>query len=257
MKHEQLTWPPFFIVPEEPSRSVKARFVIDWNPIIPRSLVTAIILTAVLFTVATQAAAQQSGEEQGVPVRMVVSVEPKHGHELPLITKQDVMVYQGHDRRPVADWVPAKGDKSGLALAILIDDGAAISLGDQLNDIRAFIQEQPPTTQVAVGYMQYGAVQLAHDFTQDHAAAAKSVRLTQGFVAEGGSPYLSLSSFIKKWNFDPALPRREVLMITSGIDDVYSGTIDNPYVEAAIEDARCAGVMVYSVYTPDAGHHGW
>ena len=30
----------------------------------------------------------------------------------------------------------------------------------------------------------------------------------------------------------------------------------NPYVDACIQDAQCAGVVVYSIYTPSAGHFG-
>jgi hypothetical protein len=45
-------------------------------------------------------------------------------------------------------------------------------------------------------------------------------------------------------------------MITSGIDTVYVGTYPNPYVDAAVQDAQCAGVVVYSIYTPSAGHFG-
>lgn len=218
----------------------------------------AAVLAISLFFLSTAlpALAQQSAPDQGAPVQMLVSVEAKHGHELPVITQQDVMVYQGHDRRPVTSWVPAKGDKAGLALAILIDDSAGFSLGPQLNDIKAFIRQQPATTLVAVGYMRNGTVALAHDFTQDHEAAAKSVRLAEGYFEAGGSPYLSLSDFIKRWNSDPAVPRREVLMVTSGIDYVYSGVIDNPYVETAIHDAQCASIMVYSIYTPSSGHSG-
>ena len=48
-----------------------------------------------------------------------------------------------------------------------------------------------PTTLVAVGYMQNGTVSLAQNFTQDHVAAAKSLRLPQGFVgAESSSLFL-------------------------------------------------------------------
>jgi hypothetical protein len=166
------------------------------------------------------------------------------------------MVYQGHDRLPVTGWVPAKGDKAGLALAILIDESAGFSLGTQLNDIKSFINEQPPSTLIGVGYMQNGTEKLVSDFTADHAAAAKSVRLALGYFGAEGSPYLSLSAFIKGWHSDSPTIRREVLMITSGIDNVYIGTIDNPYVDAAIRDAQCAGVVVYSIYTPSAGHLG-
>ena len=218
--------------------------------------VAGISLVIALLSISRLAAAQQTGAAKGVLVQMVVGVEPKEGNELPMITQQDILVYQGHDRRPVTSWVPAKGDKAGLALAILIDEGAGFSLGTELNDIRTFIREQAPTTLVAVGYMQNGTVSLAHEFTQDHAAAAKSLRQSLGFVGAGGSPYLSLSDFIKRWPSNPAIPRREVLMVTSGIDMVYGGGYPNPYVDAAIQHAQCAGIVVYSLYTPGVGHFG-
>jgi hypothetical protein len=202
------------------------------------------------------APAQETGTATGVPVRMVVTVEPKKGNEIPTITQHDVIVHQGHDVRPVTAWVPATGDTAGLALAILIDDSAGLNFATQLNEIRSFIQEQPPTTFVAVGYMQNGTVSLTQNFTQDHAAGARTVRLAEGYFGAEASPYLSLSEFIKHWSAGPAAPRREVLMITSGIDTVYVGFYPNPYVDAAIQDAQCAGVIVYSIYTPSAGHFG-
>jgi hypothetical protein len=209
-----------------------------------------------LFFILPPAAAQQMGAASGVPVQMVVSVETKHDEALPPISQGDVIVHQGRNVRPVTGWVQATGDNAALALAILIDDSAGLSFDTQLNDIRAFIQEQAPATLVAVGYMQNGTVHLTQNFTQDHAAAAKSVRVSQSYFGVEASPYLSLSSFIKRWPASPAVPRREVLMITSGIDTVYMGVVDNPYVAAAIHDAQCAGIVVYSIYTPSAGHFG-
>ena len=189
-----------------------------------RHFVTPTFLALVLSFVGPRAVAQQSAAVQGVPVNMVVSVEPKHGDEVPTITQQDMMVYQGHDRQPVTNWVPAKGNRAGLALAILIDDSAGFSLGTQLNDIRTFIGQQAPTTLIAVGYMHNGTVALAQNFTQDHTAAAKSLRLAQGFSGVDASPYLSISDFIKRWPSNGAIPRREILAITSGIDSVYMGS---------------------------------
>jgi hypothetical protein len=237
-------------------RATKTWSTSAWNQARSWRFAAAVLFGLFILSTALPTLAQQSGGDQGVPVQMIVSVEPRRGHELPVITQQDVMVYQGHDRRSVTGWVPAKGDKAGLALAILIDDSAGFSLGPQLNDIRAFIRDQLPTTLVAVGYMRNGAVALAHDFTQDHEAAAKSLRLAEGYSEVGGSPYLSLSDFIKRWHTDPVVPRREVLMVTSGIDYVYAGVIDNPYVDEAIQGAQCGGIMVYSIYTPSAGHFG-
>lgn len=198
--------------------------------------------------------AQEDRAPAGVPVQLVVTAEPKHGNEVPQISQQDVIVNQGHDRRPVTGWVQATGPNAGLELAILIDDSSGFNFGSQMDDIRAFITEQPPSTLVAVGYMQNGTVNLAQDFTQDHVAAAKSLRLPQGFIGAEASPYFSLSEFVKRWHSDPSVPRREVLMITDGIDTFYGGGYPDPYVDTAIQDAQCAGVVVFSIYTPGAGH---
>lgn len=210
-----------------------------------------------LFCMPHFAAAQQEGAAAtGVPVQIVVTAEPKHGNEVPEIAQQDVIVEQGRDHRPVTNWIPATGSHAGLELAILIDDASGLSFGSQIEDIRAFIAEQAPTTRIAVGYMQNGTVFLAQNFTADHAAASKSLRLPQGLEGAEASPYFSLSSFVKKWPADPSIQRREVLMITSGIDTFYGGGYPDPYVDTAVQDAQCAGVVVFSIYTPEAGHFG-
>lgn len=221
---------------------------------LPARAITGIYLAIAIFSLPGFAAAQEEAANSGVPVQMVVTAEPKHGNDLPQITQQDVIVNQGHDRRPVTGWVQATGPHAGLELAILIDDSSGFQFGSQMDDIRAFISEQPPTTLVAVGYMQNGTVNLAQNFTQDHVAAAKSLRLPQGFLGAEASPYFSLSEFVKKWPANPSVPRREVLMITSGIDTFYGGGYPDPYVDTAIQDAQCAGVVVFSIYTPGAGH---
>jgi hypothetical protein len=217
-------------------------------------------IAAVCFFVALSvpsiACARQNQAAVGTPVQMVVGVEPKHGNEVPAVAQQDVIVNQGRDRRPVTGWTPATGDRAGMDLAVLIDDSAGLSFGTQIEEIRAFIREQAPTTSVAVGYMQHGTVYAAHDFTQDHAAAAKTVRLPMGFAGSDASPYFSLGDFIKKWPTNRSMVRREVLMITDGIDALYGGGPADPYVDETIKNAQCAGVVVFSIYTPGAGHMG-
>jgi len=217
-----------------------------------QNLARLFILAMALFSIAGSAVAQQMATASGVPVQIVVSVEPKHGAEIPAITRDEVFVRQGKNARPVTGWVPATGDHAGLSLAILLDDSGGLNLDTQLNDIRAFIEEQAPTTLVAVGYMRNGTVTLTQNFTQDHAAAAKSLRMPLGYFGAEASPYLSLDDFIKRWPADPAIPRREIFMATSGVDTVYVGGYPNPYVGEAIQHAQCAGVVVYSIYTPSA-----
>ena len=75
---------------------------------------------------------------------MVVTVETRHGAQMPVIDKADVMVFEGRDRDTVTDWVAAQGDRAGLDLFILLGDASALSLGTQLEDIRQFIEDGLP-----------------------------------------------------------------------------------------------------------------
>src|SRR5712692_3908472 len=101
-------------------------------------------------------AVAQEASSTGVPVHVVVTLEPRHGSNVPVINREDVMVYQGHDRAKVTDWIPVQGERAGLQLFILIDDAASTSLGSQLEDVRQFVNAQPSTTAIGVAYMRNG-----------------------------------------------------------------------------------------------------
>lgn len=217
-----------------------------------------ILAVAVLTTFSAHRAAARQGQGQtanGPQVHMTVSVEARHGMEAPPVHQEDVIVNEGHDHDRVTSWVPAQGANAGMDFLVLIDDTSNVSLGSQLDDIRAFINSQPPTTFVGVGYMQNGAVRMAQNFTQDHASAAKSLRLPLGTAAGvAASPYFSLADIVKHWQPNPARPRREILMITDGVDTFYGGGAIDPYLDDAIADAQRAGIVVYSIYNPGTGH---
>ena len=189
----------------------------------------------------------------GAPAHLLVTVEARHGSSIPVINREDVMVYEGHDRDTVTDWVPAQGEHAALELWILIDDGSSSSLGTQLEDLRQFINGQPDTSKVGVAYMQNGIARVAQNLTSDHGLAAKSLRLPLGMGGADASPYFSLSDLIKRWPASTA--RREVLMVTDGIDRYYgAGDPEDPYLTEAIDDAARAGVLVSAIYSPGAGH---
>ena len=198
--------------------------------------------------------AQEKGPGAGVPVHMVVTVEALHGKEVPTLNREDVVVRQGHDRLPVTDWVSLQGEHAGLDLFLLVDDASSTSFGMYLEELRQFITSQPATTSIGIGYMRNGTVIIAQNLTADHAAAAKALRLPLGTAGAGGSPYLSLSDLIKRWPASPT--RREVLMVTDGIDPLGGSGPLNPYLDSAIENAQRAGNMVYSIYAPGASHYG-
>jgi len=197
--------------------------------------------------------AQEKAPAPGVPVQMVVTAEARHGKEAPVLHPQDVMVFQGKERLRVTDLVACQGEHVALELFLLIDDASSTNLGTQLSDLRHFIETQPATAAIGVGYMQNATVKIAQNPTADHAKAAKALRLPFGYPGVSPSPFLSLSDLIKRWPASAA--RHEVVLVSSGIDPL-GGDVVNPYLDSAIQDAQRAGVIVYTIYTPAAGHFG-
>ncbi|MGH9358489.1 MAG: hypothetical protein ACRD1O_04870 [Terriglobia bacterium] len=192
-----------------------------------------------------------------IPVSMVVTVQPIAGKKPAVVQREDVRVYQGKQRLNVTNWEPARGDHAGLDLFILIDDTSGGSLGSQLNDIRDFISAQPSTTAVGIGYMANSTARIVQNFTNDHAAAAKALRLPLRTVSAMDSPYLSLMDLMKRWpNHNN---RREVLMITDGIDRVrfrrrlMSLPSISPDAQSAADRAQRDGIIVHTIYTPGIG----
>lgn len=220
-----------------------------------RSLFCLSLLLLLGYVASESAMAQQTPSAGGVPSHIVVTVEPKHGNEAPTIRQEDVMVFEGHDRDTVTGWTPLKGDRAGLELFVLIDDELSTMVGNQLDDIRKFINEQPASTKVGVAYMQNGTARVLQDPTSDHDQAAKVLRLPLGIGGANASPYFSLSDLVKRW--PQSNERRAVLMVSDGIDRYYgTGDLQDPYLEAAIDEAAKAGIIVSAIYSPGAGHYG-
>jgi hypothetical protein len=215
-------------------------------------LITALSLAAIMNCIPMNAAETAATT---VPVRMTVTASVASNKRMPEITQQDIIVTQGKQRRKVIEWIPATGSHAGLDLFILIDDASASSLGTQLDDLRTFINAQPSTTSVGVGYMRNATVQIAQNFTTDHAAAANALRLPVGNAGAYGSPYLSVIDLMKRWPADQN--RREVLMVTDGIDRARRGIPGrglyvNPDVDSASDVAMGTGTMVHTIYAPGA-----
>lgn len=188
-------------------------------------------------------------------VQMVVTVEARHGASVPVLAREDVLVFQGQDRRNVVGWVPYQGDNAGLELFILLDDASETSLASQFPEIHDFINAQPLATAIGIGYMRNGIVDTVQPLTTDRAQIIRKLRLPMD-SSTVGNPYLSLSELIRKW---PAgATRREVVLITPGGGAFNLGEegFHNIFVDAAIADAQRAGVIVHAIYALGAGHSG-
>lgn len=219
-------------------------------------LIALVLMTPMLTVIGRGTAfAQQSANTTGTPARMIVTVEARKGSEVPMVTREDVMVFEGKTRDQVTDWIPAQGDHAALEFFVLIDDGAGFAVNTQLSDIKNFISTMPASAKVGVAYMQNGVAKIEQDLTTDHDLAAKAVRMPLGYLGANSSPYFSLSDLAKRWQ--PSNSRHEILMVSSGVDPYYgSGDTQDPYVDAAIEDSQRAGIVVSAIYAPGSGHFG-
>ena len=186
----------------------------------------------------------------GLPVSVVVTAAGQKSASAPQLTADDVLVSENKQHMPVTGLEPLRG-QGGLQLWLLIDDGSATNLGTQLADLKKFVLAQHATTQIGIGYMRNGGVQTVQPLTSDHQLAAKAMRLPTGMPGISASPYLALAELIHKWPAGSAA--REVLMVSSGIDPDFGSGPDNPYLDAAIDAAQRAGIVVYSIYYSGAG----
>jgi len=223
---------------------------------------------------------QEKTTPSTVQVHMVVTDQAfSDNSEVPVLRPDAVQVKQGKNLLKVDQLIPAKGDNAALQLFILIDDTCDPVIGNNLNDLRDFINAQPASTAVGVAYMSNATIQITQNFTADHALAAKAVRLPRGNLSAMDSPYLSLMSLVKGWPQQKV--RREVLMVTDGIDRLRNdrspfsqtpsrgpaGTANaarafdtmptmSPDADTASRNSQRYGVIVHSIYAPGAGRLG-
>jgi hypothetical protein len=198
-------------------------------------------------------------QEGEVPAQTVVTVMPKGnvptGTQAPAATQTSLKVSVNEKPTPVTSFVPLRGDRAGLELVVLIDDSARTRLAQQFSSLKAFINSLPAQTQVGVAQMENGRAVFHQNLTADHEAVANALRIPFGSAGSSASPYFCLSDLAKHWPSADPDNRREVLMITDGID-LYNGRRfdpEDPYVAAAIADSQRARLIVHSIFYMDAG----
>src|SRR6266478_4361299 len=185
-------------------------------------------------------------------VTLTVTAVAKKGSP-PSIKKEDVQAFEGKERVQVTDW--RRGEN--LYLAILVDDSLDYQAASQWSDLKAFIAAQPQNAFVAVAYSRNGAAMVAQDFTQDHALAAKALRIPLGNSGAFSSPYLAVQDWLKRWPSSAGDHRSSIILISSGID-YFRGGFDpiDPDLDSTIERAQKENVNLWTVYYPSGSHVG-
>jgi hypothetical protein len=208
----------------------------------------ATLTVAGILTLMAAASAQNTG--QG---RAVVTVFAKHSEIAPTVSQKDVSAKVNGKESTITGWAPFKGPDDALELVVLIDGGAR-NLGRQFEEITHFIQGLGPHTKVAVGYMENGRAAMAGQLSTDHNQVVSELHLPAG---PASNPYFSLSDLAQHWPSSDRKARREVVLLSDGIDPNNPRfDPDDPYVQSAISDAVRAGLVVYAIYwrsRPDGG----
>jgi len=195
--------------------------------------------------------AQERTQIGTTPVQMTVSMRVVGDiQRTPVINSEDIIVRQGEKRLQVTGWTPVSREQSRLDLFILIDDAADLSLVSQFDELRGFINSLPANIFVGVAYMRNGTAQIFQNPTDNRYDAAKAIH--PPFLESEGSPCLSVVDLMNQW---PAgSTRREVLMITDGIDRTRGGprthglSLMSPDVYVARTVAQHMGTIIDTIF---------
>ena len=213
-----------------------------------RSLASAALLLLLAAAPAWQAHGQNGA---GAEASAIVTALPKSG-DAPPIPQQQIQVSVEGKQVESTLWRPYRNGP--VELVMLVDSSARTSIGQQLEGMATFINALPPNVSIGLAYMQNGAAVFTGPLSTDHAAVARKLHLPAGSPGSSASPYFCLSSLAKRWPAPRSAARREVVMITDGVDE-YNLRYDpqDPYVLSAIADSQRAGLVVYSIYYRNQG----
>jgi hypothetical protein len=180
-----------------------------------------------------------------------------HRHSPPsTLSKEEVVVRQDDNVRPVLAWQRLAGSSVGIDFAILIDDSLESNVAVQWREVAAFLRMLPDNTRVAVAYATHSGATIAQPFTSGRELAIKSLRVPIGTINEGSSVYLSLVDLDRRW---PASDRRRMVLLISDGVDLFRGVAQsepglNRDLQQAIDESQKGGVLVDAIFAGGASH---
>ena len=144
-----------------------------------------------------------------------------------------------------------------LNLAVLIQDDLVSQVGNEIGVTKDFIRSLPQGSQVMVGYITTGTLQVRQPFTTDLEKAAKSLRIpTASRGSSAFNPYVEVIEALRKFetggtNANAVLLISDGLDTSRGFDSTAAGhTLD---IERTISEANKRHVSIFSFYAPSVG----
>jgi hypothetical protein len=142
-------------------------------------------------------------------------------------------------------------------MAILIQDDLVSHVSNELDITRDFIQSLPEGSEVMVGYIRSGSLQVRQPFTSDLGKAARSLRiLVSSTSVSPYNPYVEVLEALRK--FDSSGKNSNVVLLVSDGLDVSRGfdsasVLNSIDMERAIAEAKRRDVSIFSFYAPSVG----
>jgi hypothetical protein len=177
--------------------------------------------------------------EPGVEAQIILTVADHMNHKPTALKAEDVDIIDA----TIADVRALSGD---LELYLLIDDAANYDFGSKLRDLRRFVNQQPAATAIGLAYIHDGSLQVAENPTTDRQKLIGGLRAPSG--SKAANPYCALSDLIDGWKKQTL--RREVVLISTGIDETATDGAICVNAETTIRDAERAGIQIFGLYNP-------
>ena len=147
-----------------------------------------------------------------------------------------------------------------LNLAVLIQDDLVSQVANEIGVTKDFIRSLPEGSQVMVGYITSGTLQVRQPFTTDLEKAAKSLRIpTASSSSSPFNPYVEVIEALRKFekggaNANALLLISDGLDTSRGFDSTAAGhTLD---IDRTISEANKRHVSIFSFYAPSVGLSG-
>jgi len=219
-----------------------------------RNAAFAIAASAIAGCMLAAVPAFASSENQQGQGQAVITVLPAKNAAPAAVNPQDLSLKVNGKATSITNVEPLRGANSKVEVVVLIDDSARSGLGNQIKDVANFIKTLPPNAAVTVGYMVNGRAALTGPLTMNRDQVVHTLRVPMSVPGANASPYFSLDALAKGWPSNDADARREVVMITNGVDNYDPGYDPyDPYMQTAINDSVKAHMIVYSIYWQDSG----
>ena len=212
------------------------------------------VLMAGLVSVLATLGAGGPGPMPTNVAQVTVTVRTSQPGASPVVSRDDVRVYEDNKSRPVVSWVAAEAQSGPLDLTILVDDSIRDNVSLQFKSLADFFQTLPAGTRIRLAYASNGGNRVVQDFTSDYWLAVKALRLPVGSTTAGGSIYESVADLLKNWPRDGN--RRGLFVISDGID-INQGLEEsqpsrNAELQRAIDLAQSTNVPIYTIFARGA-----